>query len=105
MRQIKLPGAPQELRGAVKTSDGAGVDSDIRAAHSDRNPMFIEKRVYQGSSGRICRCPSAIVSPMPRTIAHRGHSCTWKMSSSAAVARSGGTRSYRNLMMAHISCC
>ena len=57
MRQIPLPAAPQELRGAVKAWTEPVSIPTFAPLAPDRNPMFIEKRVYQGSSGRIYPLP------------------------------------------------
>jgi tetratricopeptide (TPR) repeat protein len=55
--KLVLPPAPREETGAVK----AWVEPVVMATylpHSpDRNPMFLEKRVYQGSSGKIYPLP------------------------------------------------
>jgi tetratricopeptide (TPR) repeat protein len=57
MHQISLPAAPQELHGAVKAwSEPVSIPTFAPLA-PDRNPMFIEKRVYQGSSGRVYPLP------------------------------------------------
>ncbi len=57
MRQIKLPGAPQELRGVVKAWTEPVSIPTFAPLAPDRNPMFIDKRVYQGSSGRVYPLP------------------------------------------------
>jgi tetratricopeptide (TPR) repeat protein len=57
MRQLELPSAPQELRGPVKAwTEPVSIPTFLPLA-PDRNPMFIEKRVYQGSSGRVYPLP------------------------------------------------
>jgi tetratricopeptide (TPR) repeat protein len=71
MRQIKLPGAPQELRGAVKAWTEPMSIPTFAPLAPDRNPMFIEKRVYQGSSGRIYPLPFC------DRIADAPHDRTW----------------------------
>ena len=57
MRQIELPDAPPDLRGAVKAWTAPVSIPTFAPLAPDRNPMFIEKRVYQGSSGRIYPLP------------------------------------------------
>ena len=57
MRQITLPAAPQDLSGPVKAWTEAVTIPTFVPMPPDRNPMFIEKRVYQGSSGRIYPLP------------------------------------------------
>ena len=57
MRQILLPAAPQELQGAVKAWTEPVRIPTFAPLAPDRNPMFIEKRVYQGSSGRVYPLP------------------------------------------------
>jgi tetratricopeptide (TPR) repeat protein len=54
---IRLPDSPAELSGPVKAWRE---DLDILTylpELPDRNPMFLEKRVYQGSSGRVYPLP------------------------------------------------
>ena len=57
MRQISLPAAPKELTGAVKAWTEPVSIPTFAPLDPDRNPMFIEKRVYQGSSGRVYPLP------------------------------------------------
>jgi tetratricopeptide (TPR) repeat protein len=57
MRQISLPAAPQELQGAVKAWAAPVSIPTFEPLAPDRNPMFLEKRVYQGSSGRVYPLP------------------------------------------------
>jgi hypothetical protein len=57
MRKISLPVAPEELRGAVKAWTEPVSIPTFAPLAADRNPMFIEKRVYQGSSGRVYPLP------------------------------------------------
>ena len=57
MRQIELPVAPQELHGVVKAWTAPVSIPTFAPLAPDRNPMFIEKRVYQGSSGRVYPLP------------------------------------------------
>jgi hypothetical protein len=57
MRQILLPAAPKELSGVVKAWTEPVSIPTFAPLEPDRNPMFIEKRVYQGSSGRVYPLP------------------------------------------------
>ncbi len=57
MRQISLPAAPKELTGPVKAWAEPVSIPTFAPLDPDRNPMFIEKRVYQGSSGRVYPLP------------------------------------------------
>ena len=57
MRQISLPAAPNELSGPVKAWTEPVSIPTFAPLDPDRNPMFIEKRVYQGSSGRVYPLP------------------------------------------------
>ena len=57
MRQISLPTAPKELTGIVKAWTEPVSIPTFAPREPDRNPMFIEKRVYQGSSGRVYPLP------------------------------------------------
>ena len=56
-RKLVLPPAPPEEAGAVK----AWIEPVTMASYlphaADRNPMFLERRVYQGSSGKIYPLP------------------------------------------------
>jgi tetratricopeptide (TPR) repeat protein len=55
--RLVLPDAPQELRGPVRVWEQP-VTIDTYEPHlPDRNPMFLENRVYQGSSGRVYPLP------------------------------------------------
>lgn len=55
--KFALPHAPAEEAGPVKAwSEDVSLPSYIPAA-PDRNPLFLEKRVYQGSSGRVYPLP------------------------------------------------
>lgn len=55
--KLHLPAAPADLPGPVKAWR-QDVEIDTYAPESpDRNPMFLEKRVYQGSSGRVYPLP------------------------------------------------
>src|SRR5581483_10936890 len=52
-----LPPAPADLPGAVKAWSQPVVIPTYRPMPADKNPMFLEKRVYQGSSGRVYPLP------------------------------------------------
>lgn len=57
MARFSLPDAPPDQRGAVKAWMQPVVIPTYRPLPPDRNPMFLEKRVYQGSSGRVYPLP------------------------------------------------
>lgn len=57
MRQVELPAAPAALTGPVKAWSAPLVIPTYEPAPADRNPMFLEKRVFQGSSGRVYPLP------------------------------------------------
>ena len=52
-----LPDAPAELNGPVKAWSEAVAIPTYAPLAPDRNPMFLEKRVYQGSSGSLYPLP------------------------------------------------
>jgi tetratricopeptide (TPR) repeat protein len=52
-----LPDAPASESGAVKAWQEPVTMPSYLPAAPDRNPMFLEKRVYQGSSGRVYPLP------------------------------------------------
>src|SRR5262252_7262624 len=54
---LQLPGAPVTETGAVKAWEEPVVMKSYIPAAPDRNPLFLEKRVYQGSSGRVYPLP------------------------------------------------
>ena len=54
---LKLPEAPSGLNGPVKAWRQAVEILTYEPANPDLNPMFFEKRVYQGSSGRVYPLP------------------------------------------------
>ena len=56
-RKLQLPEAPASERGLVKVWEQPVVMRTWDPAEPDRNPMFLEKRVYQGSSGRVYPMP------------------------------------------------
>jgi len=55
--QLRLPNAPDLEAGPVKAWEEAVVMCTYLPGSPDRNPLFLEKRVYQGSSGRIYPLP------------------------------------------------
>jgi len=57
MRQVELPAAPPTLAGPVKAWSAPLVIPTYEPAPAERNPMFLEKRVFQGSSGRVYPLP------------------------------------------------
>ncbi len=54
---LELPDAPPGLNGPVKAWREAVEILTYSPANPDLNPMFLEKRVYQGSSGRVYPLP------------------------------------------------
>lgn len=54
---LQLPKAPRGLSGPVKAWEEDVEILTYHPAEPDRNPMFLEKRVYQGSSGRVYPLP------------------------------------------------
>ena len=54
---LSLPEAPQALRGPVKAWAQDVEILTYAPSQPDRNPMFLERRVYQGSSGRVYPLP------------------------------------------------
>jgi tetratricopeptide (TPR) repeat protein len=54
---IELPDAPIDLNGEVKAWRQPVDILTYAPEPADRNPMFLEKRVYQGSSGRVYPLP------------------------------------------------
>jgi tetratricopeptide (TPR) repeat protein len=52
-----LPVAPNHLTHSVKAWSQSIVIPTYLPAPSDKNPMFLEKRVYQGSSGKVYPLP------------------------------------------------
>jgi tetratricopeptide (TPR) repeat protein len=57
MKRLKLPDAPAIQTGPVKAWTEPVVIPTYRPLPPDKNPMFLEKRVYQGSSGRVYPLP------------------------------------------------
>src|SRR5260370_7272843 len=57
MKRLKLPGAAAIQTGLVKAWTEPVVIPTYHPLPPDKNPMFLEKRVYQGSSGRVYPLP------------------------------------------------
>jgi len=57
MDGFTLPPAPQHLDGPVRAWTEPVVIPTYLPLPPDKNPMFLEKRVYQGSSGRVYPLP------------------------------------------------
>jgi tetratricopeptide (TPR) repeat protein len=57
MKNFELPEAPASLSGPVKAWAEPVVIPTYHPQAPDTNPMFLEKRVYQGSSGRVYPLP------------------------------------------------
>jgi tetratricopeptide (TPR) repeat protein len=57
MKPFKLPTAPASQSGTVKAWCQPVVIPTYHPLRPDKNPMFLEKRVYQGSSGRVYPLP------------------------------------------------
>lgn len=55
--KLILPDAPCDLKGAVKAWDEPVVLETYEPEPADGNPMFLESRVYQGSSGKVYPLP------------------------------------------------
>jgi len=55
--ELQLPAAPASEAGVVKAWEKSVVMRSYMPAAPDHNPLFLEKRVYQGSSGRIYPLP------------------------------------------------
>jgi tetratricopeptide (TPR) repeat protein len=55
--QLQLPPAPAMEKGVVKAWEEPVILPSYMPAAPDRNPLFLEKRVYQGSSGRVYPLP------------------------------------------------
>ena len=54
---LELPPAPAEQTSEVKAWSQPVVISTYLPQAPDKNPMFLERRVYQGSSGRVYPLP------------------------------------------------
>ena len=57
LQTLQLPSAPAGLSGPVKAWRAAVSMPTWEPLAGERNPMFLEKRVYQGSSGRVYPLP------------------------------------------------
>ena len=57
MKKLDLPKAPEGLSGPVVAWSEPVAIQTYAPLPADRNPMFLEKRVYQGSSGKIYPLP------------------------------------------------
>src|ERR1017187_6448601 len=57
MKRFKLPKAPEDQTGPVKAWAETVVIPTYAPLPPDKNPMFLEKRVYQGSSGKVYPLP------------------------------------------------
>jgi tetratricopeptide (TPR) repeat protein len=55
--KLRLPDAPAAETGTVKAWEEPVVMRSYLPAKPDPNPLFLEKRVYQGSSGRVYPMP------------------------------------------------
>ena len=56
-KQLELPVAPDTERASVKAWEEPVTMLTYAPAAPDKNPLFLEKRVYQGSSGRVYPLP------------------------------------------------
>ena len=57
MKRFELPSAPSNQTGPVKAWSEPVVIPTYEPLPPDKNPMFLEKRVYQGSSGKVYPLP------------------------------------------------
>jgi tetratricopeptide (TPR) repeat protein len=57
MKRLRLPDAPANQTGPVRAWTEPVVIPTYRPLPPDKNPMFLEKRVYQGSSGTVYPLP------------------------------------------------
>ena len=57
MHDLELPRAPASLSDAVKAWSKPVVIGTYLPLAPDKNPMFLEKRVYQGGSGKVYPLP------------------------------------------------
>jgi len=76
---LDLPDAPAAKTGPVTAWREPVIMQTNLPAAPYRNPLFLEKRVYQGSSGRVTLCRSSIESKQRRT-STRGIRCSWRTS-------------------------
>lgn len=73
--KLRLPPAPATETGAVKAWEQPVTLQSYMPAAPDPNPLFLEKRVYQGSSGRVY--PLAVIDRIdtePKPHDWAGHS-------------------------------
>jgi len=56
-RRLQLPDAPASESGSVRAWEQPVLIRTYLPAEPDPNPLFLEKRVYQGSSGRVYPLP------------------------------------------------
>ena len=67
--RLQLPVAPSSERGPVKAWSEPVTILTYAPAAPDPNPLFLEKRVYQGSNGRVYPLPvidAVATEPEPR---------------------------------------
>ncbi|HSM76180.1 MAG TPA: DUF5107 domain-containing protein, partial [Bryobacteraceae bacterium] len=57
VKHFELPAPPPDLAGPVKAWSQPVAIPTYEPLAPDKNPMFLEKRVYQGSSGRVYPLP------------------------------------------------
>src|SRR5258707_4646157 len=57
MKRFELPETATNQTGPVKAWSESVMIPTYRPMPPDKNPMFFEKRVYQGSSGRVYPLP------------------------------------------------
>jgi len=57
VKRFELPKAPPEQNGAVKAWFDPVVIPSYLPLLPEKNPMFLEKRIYQGSNGRVYPLP------------------------------------------------
>lgn len=68
--RLVLPAAPESESGPVKVWNEPVTMLTYEPAQPDKNPLFLEKRVYQGSSGRVYPLPvidGIAITPEPRS--------------------------------------
>ncbi|HLH02981.1 MAG TPA: DUF5107 domain-containing protein [Bryobacteraceae bacterium] len=71
-KPFALPPAPSHLRGEVKAWLEPVVIPTYETAPPQKNPMFLENRVYQGSSGRVYPLPCI------ERVEQQAHSRAWQ---------------------------
>jgi hypothetical protein len=57
MKRFELPTAPASQTGQVKAWSKPVIIPTYHALPPDKNPMFLDKRIYRGSSGRVYPLP------------------------------------------------